>query len=68
MLEAICELTNARPHMRTKARFGPGELRAYHEGYYWGCIMSLRVADLAVERFKLTTQTIRQLRKAKRSA
>ncbi|HEV3059078.1 MAG TPA: hypothetical protein VGY48_12580 [Vicinamibacterales bacterium] len=54
--------------MRTKARFGPGELRAYHEGYYWGCIMSLRVADLAVERFKLTTQTIRQLRKAKRSA
>lgn len=68
MLASIAELTHARPHMRSSARFSPAEMRAYHEGYYTGVIMALRVADLAVGRFRTTTATLRAARRQKRSA
>lgn len=54
--------------MRTSARFGPGELRAYHEGYYTGCIMALRVAELGIERFKARQKCRRERARQKRTA
>jgi hypothetical protein len=54
--------------MRKTARFLPNELRAYHEGYYTGCIMALRVAEEAIHRFKLREQTHRAAARQKRTA
>jgi hypothetical protein len=68
MLTAICDLTVARPHLHITARLTPGELSAWIKGYYQGLVMALRVADLAVDRYKLATQTIRATRKAKKGA
>ncbi len=68
MLQAIAELTSARPHMRKSVHLGPAEFRTYSEGYYTGVIMALRVADLAVNRFKLATRTIAAHTRQRRSA
>jgi hypothetical protein len=54
--------------MHKSARFNTDELRHYTEGYYWGVIMALRVADAAVERFALMEKTRRAAKRAKRSA
>ncbi|HLZ44407.1 MAG TPA: hypothetical protein VKQ05_01860 [Gemmatimonadales bacterium] len=68
MLTAIRDLTIAPPHVDQTAPWAEGERRAYVRGYDHALIMALRVADLAVVRYKHATQTIRQTRKAKRSA
>jgi hypothetical protein len=68
MLQAICDLTQARPHMRTSARYSPEQRTTYHEGYYTGVIMALRVAELAIERYELASKTLRAVARAKRSA
>lgn len=68
MLDAIVDLTHARPHMRSSARFGPAALHGYSEGYYTGVIMALRVAEEAIRTYKLATQTIRGERRRKASA
>jgi hypothetical protein len=54
--------------MHKTARFNTEQLRYYTEGYYWGVIMALRVADAAVGRFELFEKTRRAIRRAKRSA
>jgi hypothetical protein len=68
MLLSIEDLTTARPHMHTSARFSTAEYRAYQEGYYWGVIYALRVALEAVERYRHATRTRRAERKQKTSA
>jgi hypothetical protein len=68
MLRSICDLTEVRPHMHKSARYTPPEHRAYAEGYYTGVISALRVADLAVSRFKLRMKTIAAETRRKRSA
>ena len=68
MLESILDLTRSRPHMRASARFSPAELKAYHEGYYTGVIYALRVAEAAIDRFRLRVADLRARRREKRSA
>lgn len=68
MLESIAELTHARPHLRSSARFDLEQLRIYHEGYYAGVIYALRVADLAAQRFVHVTNARRAETRRKRSA
>jgi hypothetical protein len=66
MLEAIVELTHVRPHMRPGARFSDLELRAYHEGYYYGCVMALRVAVLALDHWVSADRWLRKWRRQRR--
>lgn len=68
MLDSIVDLTKARPHMRTSARFPPAELKAFQEGYYTGVVYALRVAEEAIHRYRLATTTIRAGRRKKASA
>lgn len=64
----IEDLVHARPHMRKSARFTPGELRAYHEGYYFGVIYALRVANVAIENYRKESQRRRLESRRKASA
>jgi hypothetical protein len=68
MLEAIVDLTRARPHMRTSAHYTPAEQQIFNEGYYTGCVFALRVAEAAIERFNLYRAERRAAAKEKRRA
>lgn len=68
ILESLDDLVQSRPHMRTRAQFGPADLRAYHEGYYWGVTYALRVALEAIDRFQMTDKWRRADARKKRSA
>ena len=46
-MDAILDLMQARPHMRTSARYDVRELRAYSEGYYAALVAVLRAVDHA---------------------
>jgi hypothetical protein len=68
MLDAIVDLTKARPHLHTTARYTARELEAYHAGYYSGVIWSLRVAEEAIRTFALYQLERRARAKEKRRA
>jgi hypothetical protein len=68
MMRAVEDLLNARPHMRTSARFTVAELRVYHEAYYTALVFALRVMVEAVANYRAVTQTRRADSRAKRSA
>lgn len=68
MLDAIVDLTKARPHLRASARYTASELEAYHAGYYSGIVWSLRVADNAIRGFALYQAERRARAKEKRRA
>lgn len=68
MLDSIVDLTKARPHMRNSVKFTPAELHTYHEGYYTGVIMALRVAEEAIHRFEVFEHARRLLRRQKKTA
>lgn len=68
MLHSISELTTVRPHVHETARYSAAEFELYREGYYAGLVAAMKVAELAVARFKLGTKTRRAAGKRKVSA
>jgi hypothetical protein len=68
MLDAIVDLTKARPHMHKSARFTASELVAYQEGYYTGVVYSLRVAEEAIRRWAIGRKDRRAAAREKQRA
>ena len=54
--------------MHKTARYTTEQMRCYSEGYYFGVIMALRVAVLAIDRYRLATRARRAIVRRKRSA
>jgi len=67
-MDGILDLLQARPHMRTLARFDLREQRAYSEGYYTALVMALRVLDAAIEVHEHAERERRRRGNHKRSA
>lgn len=52
LAQAVYELCTVRPHDTPGLRLTPPEYRAYSQGYDRAIVMSLKVMDLAYDRWK----------------
>lgn len=68
MIDAIMDLARARPHEPDGRRLSAADYRIYREGYYRGVVMSVRVAQAAIDRFRAAVRTRRALARERRKA
>jgi len=68
ILESIVDLTRARPHELDGRTLTASEYAVYRKGYYVGVTMSLRVAQAAIDRFRVAVHARRAAARERRKA
>ena len=58
LFRAVYELSTIKAIAPDTYRYTPEEWRIYSQGYYFGVVRSLKVMDLAENRFKLRRRTL----------